>query len=225
MQDPNDVLAAAVDLDGAAVLDVGCGEGELVRWMRDRGARAVGAECGPEMLARAHAADPEHPEAYVDAPGQALPFADRSFDAVVFSASLHHVPVAEIPAAVAEARRVLRPGGILFVNEPAIEAPDDDLFHPVVDERVERTAAQAAIDDVVGSTFEVVRRFELEREVVIADFDLMLDRVVAIEADRRARLEAARQEIRAKFERLGERRDDGWAFRRRNLVAVLRAIA
>jgi ubiquinone/menaquinone biosynthesis C-methylase UbiE len=216
---PRDVLVEHVTLDGADVLDVGCGAGELVRWLRSRGARPTGAECGDAMRARALAADPDHPDAYVDAEGQDLPFGDESFDVVVYSAALHHVPVDEIPRAIAEAHRVLRPGGTLYVNEPAVEPPERDLFFPVVDERVERTAAQRAIDAAEG--FDTVARFEYEREAVIADFDEMMAVVVDIETDRAERLAAHRAEIRAKFDRLGERRDDGWVFRRRDLVAVL----
>jgi ubiquinone/menaquinone biosynthesis C-methylase UbiE len=219
----DDVLAEAVPLDGADVLDVGCGAGELVRWLRDRGARPVGLECGEEMRARAIGADPGHADSYVDGVAQDLPFDDGSFDAVVFSASLHHVPIDAMPAALAEARRVLRPGGIVVVHEPAIEPPEDDVLHPVVDERAERTAAQAAIDDAARHKLATVRRFELDREVVVPDVDEWLDVVADIEPERAVLLAEHRDHVRANFERRAERRPDGWHLVRRSLVAVLTA--
>jgi hypothetical protein len=222
-RNPNDVLADAVHLDGADVLDVGCGTGDLVRWMRERGARPIGTECGPAMRSRALEADSEHADAYVDAEGQDLPFEDGSFDVVIFSASLHHVPMARIPDAIAEAHRVLRPGGTLFVSEPSVEDPEDDIFFPLIDERAERAAAQRAIDQARG--FEIAQRFEFEHEVTTTGLDAMLELVVDIDSDRAERLGAHHDEIRAKFDRLGERRDDSWVFHRRNLVAVLTKLA
>ena len=53
LRDPLDVLAATVDLAGRDVVDIGCGAGELVRWLREQGAHPVGVECGPAMRARA----------------------------------------------------------------------------------------------------------------------------------------------------------------------------
>ena len=217
----NDVLAEATDLPGARVLDIGCGAGDLVRWLQAQGVRPTGAECGAEMRARALAADPDHHDDYVDAVGQDLPFDDASFDIVVFASSLHHVPIADMPAALAEARRVLRHGGTLFVGEPAIEGPEQNALHPIVDETVERAAAQAAIDAAIG--FAERRHFEFEREVIIADFDAHMALITDMAPDRAQRLEANRTEVRANFERIGVRRDEGWAFRRRTVVTVLTA--
>lgn len=218
---PTDVLTEMLPLDGADVLDVGCGEGELVRFMRSRGARAVGAECGAEMRRRALANDPEHADGYVDAVGEDLPFADASFDAVVYSYSLHHVPVDAIPAALAEAHRVLRPGGALMVVEPAIDEPEDSMTAPVVDETVERTAAQAAIDEAHRLGFEVRRRFVYLSESVQSDFDSYADRIVGISPERAEAMVEHREALREKFHRIGRRHPDGWAFTRHNLVAVL----
>src|SRR5438874_6136765 len=55
---------------------------------------------------------------YVGASGAALPFADGSFDCVVFSEVLEHVPASEEERCLAELRRVLRPGGTLLLTTP-----------------------------------------------------------------------------------------------------------
>lgn len=222
LRTPTEVLTERIELDGRDVLDVGCGAGDMVRWFRHQGARPVGVECGDAMRRRAIAADPEHADDYIDAVGQDLPFDDASFDVVHLMASLHHVPVDDMSAAIAEAARVVRPGGVVYVVEPAVEEPDDDVLHPVVDERVERTAAQAAIDGAGEHGLEIVERFEFEREVIVADFDEWMAEITDIETDRAHALATHRDEIREKFERLGRPVDGGRAFRRRSLAAVMR---
>lgn len=221
-RDPNEVLASTIELAGRDVLDVGCGAGGYVRWFRAQGARPVGAECGDAMRQRALDADPDHADAYVDAVGQDLPFADDSFDLVNFSASLHHVPMPDIPAALGEAARVLRPGGAVYIAEPSVEDPEDDVLFPIIEERAERMAAQAAIDGAEQHGLTIDQRFEFGREVVVADFDDWIDEIVDIDPERSAALAEHRGDIRAKFERLGTAVDGGTAFRRRTLVAVLR---
>jgi ubiquinone/menaquinone biosynthesis C-methylase UbiE len=218
-----DVLAETVEVNDRNVLDVGCGEGGLVRWLRSQGARVTGAECADEMRRRAIIADPDHAEDYIDAVGQDLPFDADSFDVVVFSYSLHHVPVDDMPTALAEARRVLRDDGVLYVVEPDVEPPDESAAYPVADETAVRTAAQRAIDDAERHGFRLVDRFEYQSETVHADFSMYADRLVGVDPERAERMARHRDDVERRFYELGERRDDGWAFRRRNLVAVLRA--
>jgi ubiquinone/menaquinone biosynthesis C-methylase UbiE len=218
-----EMLADAVALADRDVLDVGCGAGGLVRWLRSHGARPTGAECGDEMRRRARAADPEHPDAYVDAAGQDLPFEPRSFDVVVYSYSLHHVPIDAIPDAVAEARRVLRTGGTLYVVEPAVDRPERAVAPMVTDETVERTAAQAALDDAERHGFALRLRDEYATERAYDDFAAWEYEVVGIDPERAAAMETHRDAVRANFERLGEERDGRWWFRRTNLRAVFNA--
>lgn len=102
--------------DGATVLEVGCGTGVLTRRLAQWPgvARVVGVEPAPSLLERARElAAPLPNVAFEQADGRALPFGDASFAVVVFDSTLSHVPTPE--AALAEARRVLVPTGLLAV--------------------------------------------------------------------------------------------------------------
>ncbi len=96
---PEGVLLDALRLSPALdVLDVGAGDGRLVRELSRRGhaGRVAGVDPtpGPGVLA---------------ASAEALPFPDASFNVVLFMRVLAHLP--DQARALAEARRVLRPGG------------------------------------------------------------------------------------------------------------------
>lgn len=111
---------------GMALLDVACGPGLVSAAAAARGARVTGLDFAPNMVAEASR---RHPAlTFREGDAEALPFADASFDAVVIGFGLHHFP---LPGrALAEARRVLRPGGRLGFTTWA--PPEDHVMHQIV---------------------------------------------------------------------------------------------
>jgi SAM-dependent methyltransferase len=215
-------LSSSVVLAGRRVVDVGAGSGELVRWLRDQGADVVGVECGETMMRLARAADPQHPEAYLDGVAQALPLPDGDADVVVMSNSLHHVPAAEMDAALREAHRVLRPEGILYVSEPVATGAGHELVAIIDDETEVRALAQQAIDRAASHDFELVDDFRYASRMVIASADAFGERIVGIDPRRAARWAEARDAFLAAYERLGVATDGGRAFDNQTRVKVLR---
>ncbi|MDO5698253.1 MAG: class I SAM-dependent methyltransferase [Dermatophilus congolensis] len=105
------------ELTGRDVLEYGCGAAQGARYVRSRGARAVGLDLAEGMLRVGRDLDARHrvstPLVHGDA--AALPFADSSFD-IVFSAYGATAFVADLPDLVAGCARVLRPGGRLVYS-------------------------------------------------------------------------------------------------------------
>lgn len=104
------------------VLDIGAGEGQVSRMLAESGASfVVGAEPASSQVreAKRRGGGPR----YVAADASALPFSDRSFDAVVACLVLEHVE--SLDDAFSEIARVLEPGGraILALNHPLLQTP------------------------------------------------------------------------------------------------------
>lgn len=87
------------DVRGGRVLDYGCGEGRWRSRIEGLGARWVGFDLNAQG-------------ATVVADAARLPFEDGCFDGVLCSAVFEHLP--DLDGSLAEIRRVLKPGGVLF---------------------------------------------------------------------------------------------------------------
>ena len=106
------------------VLEVGLGSGtNLPFYDAARVERVIGVEpsAGMRVKARRAIARQAVPVELLDAPGEALPLDDNSVDTVLLTFTLCTIP--DAPAALAEMRRVLRPGGKLVFLEHGL-APD-----------------------------------------------------------------------------------------------------
>jgi SAM-dependent methyltransferase len=99
---------------GGRTLDLGCGEGRIGRYLQSAGYLVVGADASPTMVRLAAGHPDAAPSVLADA--AALPFRDEAFDLVVAHMCLHDMD--QMPRAVAEASRVLTPGGRLCASIP-----------------------------------------------------------------------------------------------------------
>lgn len=123
------VLAACARADAAPrVLDVGAGTGNLSAHFLDAGADVVSADVSPgclRVLSDRFRATGRHAVQLLD--GRSLGvFADASFDMAACYSVLHHVP--DYLALVAEMARVVRPGGLVYIDH---ERHDASWFDPV----------------------------------------------------------------------------------------------
>jgi ubiquinone/menaquinone biosynthesis C-methylase UbiE len=150
-----DAFFALVPEPGEATLDVGCGEGRVSRDLVARGHRVTGLDASPTLLRAAAEADPA--ASHVQGRAEALPFPDASFDLIVAYNSL--MDVADMPVAVAEASRVLGPGGRLCacVTHPMADAGGwlDDEHFAVTESYLEQRQMQVPVErNGLAFTFE-----------------------------------------------------------------------
>jgi SAM-dependent methyltransferase len=146
---------------GDRLLDLGCGFGRHAFEAARRGASVIALDAGPEEVAQVRgtfgamveagelAAD--HPASGVQGDALHLPFPDGTFDRVIASEVLEHIP--DDVSAMRELARVLRPGGTMAVTVPrcgpeAINWALSDEYH-----------------DTPGGHVRIYRRSTLERRL------------------------------------------------------------
>jgi 2-polyprenyl-3-methyl-5-hydroxy-6-metoxy-1,4-benzoquinol methylase len=214
------VLDRLVQLDGSDVLDVGCGGGALVRQLAERGAHATGVEISEHQLG--HARD-HGVGRFVVGRAEDLPLDDDSFDVVLFMRSLHHVPEPSMLPALVDARRVLRPGGVVYVAEPLAEGDYFELVRIVDDETEVRAAAQRAVAQADRARLTRLRTLEYDVGAISAGIDTLRQRIVDVDPERAALFDAHEDELAEAFARLGDEREGGRWFTQPMRADVLRA--
>jgi len=129
-------LAQHADL-GQDMLEIGPGPGAATGWLRQRVSRLTAVEVDAEAARKLADKFPERTVSIVTGSATELGYPDESFDSVGTFTMLHHVPtLAEQNKILAEALRVLRPGGVL-IGSDSLASNDlhhfhaDDTYNPV----------------------------------------------------------------------------------------------
>lgn len=113
-------------VEGLRGLDIGCGEGYNTRLLAGRGAEVTALDISPRFVAHARSAEQQEPRGirFLQASAHELPFPDEAFDFATAFMCLMDMPEPQL--ALAEAIRVIRPGGFLqfSITHPCYDLPD-----------------------------------------------------------------------------------------------------
>jgi ubiquinone/menaquinone biosynthesis C-methylase UbiE len=207
-----DVLLEMIDVAGKTAIDVGCGNGHIARAVTAKGAHVIAIDPSEKQLEATRAAEPAGDEVYVEGVAEDLDLDDGSADIVIFFNSLHHVPVDKMEAAMTEARRVLKPGGQLYIAEPLAKGANFECQKPFNDETDVRARAQEVIQAADGFGFRQIAEADYDYDFVRKNFEAMRDASIRINPARREIIEANEDEIRERFENFGVKKHDGYHF-------------
>lgn len=174
--DPNSFPVGEASLDGARkmlleslpstkgrILDFGCGQGEFSIALAMLGADVTGIDIGEDLVELSQRiADHNHvPCKFVAGSITELPFEDGEFDLVVGVGILHHLPIEATALSLAEAHRVLKPGGSACFLEPLenseifdalqslipVGKPEDSQYRPSILQRARWAEFQRTLDE------------------------------------------------------------------------------
>lgn len=147
------------------VLDIATGTGFTALAVAPLVAEVVGLDISPGMLTQARQRGISVPNvSWIEASADCLPFADADFDLVMSRIAPHHFP--DIPAFLAEARRVLRPGGVFVLADTTV--PDDDGQAAGWQNAVERERDPSHVANLSPETW---RRLVTDAGLTVTDLD------------------------------------------------------
>jgi SAM-dependent methyltransferase len=141
---------------------------------------------------------------------------------VTFLNSLHHVPSMALGQALREACRLLRRGGVVYVQEPLAEGGYYELVRMVDDEAAVRAAAQRVLAEPQRAGLRAAGELEYDAPVRHRDFAAFRDRVLLADARRTAAFARRASELEERFRTEGDSGPNGWCFQAPTRVTLLR---
>ncbi len=193
------IAADLLGKTGGKALDIGCGEGKFTRGLTALYGDVSGVDVKEKQIKAAREAA-QREGVKVDfrvESGEALPWGDATFDMVAFSNSLHHMP--NPAAALAEAMRVLKPGGVLYVMEPVPSGNYHEATKLVNDETIVRTDAFRVLLALVANGMQAKRDVMYRARRTFANFDEWKADQIDRDAKRRAHFDAQPEEVQRRF--------------------------
>jgi SAM-dependent methyltransferase len=218
------LMQEKLPLEGARIVDLGCGNAQMSRRMLSEGraASVAALEVDRAQHAKNLVAAPLPGLSLVLAGADDIPFPEGAFDVATMFKSLHHVPLDRLDRSLLEIRRVLAPGGLLYVSEPVFAGPFNEIVRLFHDEELVRAAAQAALARAAAAgVFERVEEIRFDAPLAFRNFDDFFQRVVRVTHSDLTLVGEKLEEVRRRFEaHMGM---EGAKFVRPMRVAVMRS--
>jgi len=169
----SEIYNRLLSLDGKHILELGCGSAEITRNIASAGVdRQITALEVDEIAHEKNLKITDLANVTFSLAGaQAIPLQDESVDVVFMFKSLHHVPIELMDASMREIRRVLKPGGLLYVSEPVFAGDFNEILRLFHDEQKVREAAFDALCQAVDEgVFNLVEEVFFNSPMTFASF-------------------------------------------------------
>ncbi len=138
-----DIYNRLLSLDNKHILELGCGSADITRNIATAGInRRITALEVDEIAHEKNLQIVDLPNVSFGLAGaQEIPLEAESVDVVFMFKSLHHVPLDLMDHSMSEIRRVLKPGGMLYISEPIFDGDFNEILRLFHDEKTVREAA------------------------------------------------------------------------------------
>lgn len=156
------------DTQSGTLLDVSCGNGELLSRLTDTSLRLCGVDFSPKMITEARKSLDGRAHLEVES-AEHLPFADASVDVLTCTFAFHHYTHPD--AVLKEFYRVMKPGATLLIADPFVPQPLRSLLNPLLrfsnngDYHLYGKNEMNRIEEVAG--FEVLQYTHINRRAFL----------------------------------------------------------
>jgi ubiquinone/menaquinone biosynthesis C-methylase UbiE len=198
-------LSKNINFADRDVLDVGAGTGYDAWRLVEAGGRVTAFEYNPVLIRRGRSVVPE--ARWIGGLAHVLPFGSETFDIVCCNAALHHMR--DVPAAMQEMLRVLRPGGWLLTTGDPFRADDsgDETELDVFDNH----------PDFLLGVNESIPRFGELAETLVSSQDRITARFLTTSISEGGK----RRRLLALARRRNPRENREWSFRKRKRLSTV----
>ena len=209
----SEIYNRLLSLDGKHILELGCGSAEITRNIASTGNnRQLTALEVDQIAHEKNLQIGDLPNVTFGLAGaQAIPLPDASVDVVLMFKSLHHVPLELMEPSMHEIRRVLKPGGLLYISEPVFAGDFNEILRLFHDEQKVREAAFETMKKVVDDgLFDLVEEVFFNSPMKFADFAEFENNTIKATHSQHSLDENLYQQVKQRFEQhIG---DDGAHF-------------
>lgn len=210
LQNPNantlcnelDLIGQKLPLEGATVLELGCGTARMTRLIAEHYPVAHIIATEVDQIQHTKNLASEHPAniEFKSGGAQAIDAPDNSIDLVFMFKSLHHVPRELMAQGLQEIARVLKPGGMAWISEPVFAGKFNEIIRLFNDEEAVRKLAFQAVQDAVNNgTFELAEEIFCNTESRFADFAEFEQRIIKATHSNHQLDDALYQEVKTRF--------------------------
>lgn len=210
LQNPNastlcnelDLIGQKLPLEGATVLELGCGTARMTCMISERYPVAHIIATEVDQIQHAQNLTSEHPAniEFKSGGAQVIDAPDNSIDLVFMFKSLHHVPRELMADGLQEIARVLKPGGMAWISEPVYAGKFNEIIRLFNDEEeVRKLAFQAVQNAVENGIFELAEEIFCNTESRFADFAEFEQRIIKATHSNHQLDDALYQEVKTRF--------------------------
>jgi len=176
-----EVYNRLLPIDGAHIIELGCGHAAHTRAIAESGRPASILACEVDTIQHEkNLTITDLPTVtFAHAGAQEIPSEENSADIVMMFKSLHHVPQDQMAKALQEIRRVLRPGGLAYISEPVYAGDFNEVLRLFHDEKAVREAAFTAVQNAVNNgVLELVEQHFFNTPMDFSDFADFEQRII-----------------------------------------------